>query len=147
MIGYLHSLFALPYEISIIHNAAAGSSTQKKVDPSSLKGMLIINNNTSTHELQLYSYTTGKGNHLTGLDYPLKPTMSLQTGSYVRLDAGNPDLELVPTEIILSPNNRNGESFNLSPTPGISLWYVDVAPGIYRLQVNAVYDRSSDETA
>jgi len=147
MIGYLHSLFALPYEISIIHNAAAVSSTQKKVDPSSLKGMLIINNNTSTHELHLYSYTTEKGNHLTGLDYPLKPTMSLQTGSYVRLTAGNPDLELVPTEMILSPNNRNGESFNISPTPGISPWYVDVAPGIYRFQVNAVYDRSGDETA
>ncbi len=147
MIGYLHSLFALPYGISIIYNAAAVSSTQKEVDPSSLKGMLIVNNNTSTHELLLYSYTTGKGNHLTGLDYPLKATMSLQTGSYVRLTSGNPDLKLVPTEIILSHNNRNGESFNLSPTPGISLWYVNVSPGIYRLQVNAVYGRSSDETA
>jgi hypothetical protein len=147
MIGYLHSLFALPYGISTIHNAAAGSSTQKKVDPSSLKGMLIINNNTRTHELYLYSYSTGKGNHLTGHDYPLKPTMSLQTGSYVRLTAGNPGLELVPTEIILSHSDGNGELFNLSPTPGISLWYMNVAPGIYRLQVNAVYGRSSDETA
>lgn len=80
---------------SIIKTIAITSTftnLQQNQELHDLKAAIILdeNNSSKPHDLILYSYSTDEGNHLTGLNYPLKPQMSLTTGSYIKIISRNP---------------------------------------------------------
>ena len=104
------------------------------------------NNAATPHDLILYSYSTDEGNQLTGLGYPLKPQMSLTTGSYIKVISGNSNFKVIPTEIVLNKKGSNNNPLYLNPAAGGG-WFLNVTPGIYDLQVNSEYTPSNDDVA
>jgi hypothetical protein len=93
----------------------------------------------------LFSYSTDEGNYLTGLNYPIKPRMSLPTNSYIRITSANPTFRVIATEIALYNESNNNP---LYPRPAVGeQWFVNVSPGIYRLQVNSEYAPCNDDVA
>jgi hypothetical protein len=78
------------------------TSSQQGQDPHNLKAAIIVNNSSKTsREMILFSYSTNEGNYLTGLNYPVKPRMSLTTNSYIRITSGDPTFKVIATEIAL----------------------------------------------
>ena len=106
--------------------------------------MRIIGSN--PHDMILYSYSTDEGNQLTGLGYPLKPQMSLTTGSYIKVISGNSNFKVIPTEIVLNKKGSNNNPLYLNPARRWR-WFLNVTPGIYDLQVNSEYTPSNDDVA
>jgi hypothetical protein len=94
----------------------------------------------------LFSYSTNEGNYLTRLNSPVKPRMSLTTNSYIRITSGNPTFKAIATEIALYKNGNNDIPLYPEPAAG-GQWFVNVPPGIYRLQVNTEYTPSNDDVA
>jgi hypothetical protein len=134
--------------IKTIAITSTSTNLQQNRELHNLKAALILDENDSSkpHDLILYSYSTDEGNHLTGLNYPLKPQMSLTTGSYIKIISGNPNFKVIPTEIALY--NKSSNNNPLYPNPGAGgKWFLNVTPGIYNLQVNSEYTPSNDDVA
>ena len=93
----------------------------------------------------LFSYSTDEGNYLTGLNYPVKPRMSMPMNSDITITSGNPTFRAIATEIALYNESNNSPLFS-HPADG-EQWFVNVSPGIYRLQVNSEYAPSNDDVA
>lgn len=136
---------------SIIKTIAITSTftnSQQNQELHNLKAVLILddNNSSNPHDMILYSYSTDEGNHLTGLSYPLKPQMSLTTGSYIKVISGNPNFKIIPTEIVLTKKGSNNNPLYPNPAEGGG-WFLNVTPGIYQFQVNSEYTPSNDDVA
>ena len=84
----IFSVVVISGESIIKTNAITSTFTnsQQNQELHNLKAVLILdeNNSSNPHDMILYSYSTDEGNQLTGLGYPLKPQMSLTTGSYIK---------------------------------------------------------------
>jgi hypothetical protein len=125
---------------------SASTNSQQGQDPQNLKAAIIVNNSSSaSREMILFSYSTDEGNYLTGLNYPVKPRMSFTTNSYIRIISGNA-FRIIATEIALYKNGNNDNPLYPEPAAG-GQWFVNVTPGIYRLQVNTEYTPSNDDVA
>src|SRR4029079_2676596 len=146
----IFSVLVISGQIIIKTIAIAPTSTnlQQNQELHNLKAALILDENDSSkpHDLILYSYSTDEGNHLTGLNYPLKPQMSLTTGSYIKIISGNPNFKVIPTEIALYNKSSNNNPLYPNPAAG-GKWFLNVTPGIYNLQVNSEYTPSNDDVA
>lgn len=128
---------------------SASTNPQQNQALHNLKAALIVTNNNSSnnpHDMILYSYSTDEGSHLTGLNYPLKPRMSLTTSSYITITSANPTFKVIATEIALYNKGNNDNPIYPKPADG-GQWFVNVSPGIYRLQVNSEYTPSNDDVA
>jgi len=126
---------------------STSTNSQQGQGPQNLKAAIIVNNSSSaSREMTLFSYSTDEGNYLTGLNYPVKPRMSFTMNSYIRITSGNPTFKIIPTEIALYKNGDNDNPLYPQPAAG-GQWFVNVPPGIYRLQVNTEYTPSNDDVA
>lgn len=126
---------------------SASTNSQQGQGPQNLKAAIVVNNSSrASREMILFSYSTDEGNYLTGLNYPVKPRMSFTTNSYIRIISGNPTFKIIATEIGLYKNGNNDNPLYPEPAAG-GQWFVNVPPGIYRLQVNTEYTPSNDDVA
>jgi len=72
--------------------------------------------------------------------------MSMTTGSYIKIISANPTFKVIPTEIALYNKGSNNNPLYPNPAAG-GKWFLNVTPGIYRLQVNSEYTPSNDDVA
>ncbi len=140
------SILVIPSHIIEKTSAITSTNTIQKKDPGILKATLFVNNGTNSHDMTLYSCSTDKGNHLTGLDYPSNIQMSLPTGSYIKVRSGNPNFKLIATEVTLYKDGKNDNPLYPQPAKG-GQWYVNTTPGVYHLRVNSDYTPSNDDVA